>query len=120
MMILRETLTEAVKVFDNPNTNDLDELIHLYLQALGDMLNTHAPLKTKQLRSTHTQPWFCNRIKSEIILRHKSEQKWGQYPTEYNYWAFYHQWRHVANIIKTAERGHYITIIRENKDSITP
>ena len=61
-------LTEAVKVFDNPHTNDLDELIHLYNQALGDMLNTHAPLKMKQIRITHIQPWFCNRIKSEIIL----------------------------------------------------
>ena len=82
------------------------------------MLNKHAPLKTKQLRIPHTQPWFYNRIKSEIILRCKKEQKWRQDPIEYNYWAFYHQWRHVANIIKTAKREQYTTIIRENKDNI--
>ena len=37
---------------------------------------------------------------------------------EYNYWAFYHQWRHGANIIKTAKRDYYTTIIRDNKDNI--
>ena len=67
----KEDLTEAVKVFDNPNTKNLDELMYLYNQSLGDMLNTHAPLKTKQLSITHTQLWFCDRCKSEIILRHK-------------------------------------------------
>ena len=72
----------------------------------------------KQIRITHSQPWFCNKIKSEIILICKKEQIWRQDPTEYNYWAFYHQCRHVANILKTEKRYHYTTIIRENKDNI--
>ena len=43
----KRDLSEAVKVFDNPNTNHLDELTHLNNQVFGDMLNKHASIKNK-------------------------------------------------------------------------
>ena len=67
---------------------------------------------------SHLQPWFNEKIKVEIILRRHKEQVFRQNPTKYNYWAFYHQRRHVANIIKTAKKQHYINAIQENKDNI--
>ena len=39
----KRPLSEAVKAFNNPNINDMDELIHLYNHALGDILNKHTP-----------------------------------------------------------------------------
>ena len=51
-------------------------------------------------------------------MRGHKEQAFRQNPTEYNYWAFYHQRRHVTNIIKTTKKQHYINAIQENKDNI--
>ena len=82
------------------------------------VINQHAPLKTKLITSSHSQPWFDERIKAEIILRRHKEQAFKQNPAEYNYLAFYNQRRHVANIIKTANKQHYINVIQENKDNI--
>ena len=76
----------------------------------------HSRLSYLQL--VHLQPWFNEKIKAEIIMRRHKEQAFQQNPMEYNYWAFYHQRRHVANIIKTAKKQHYINAIQENKDNI--
>ena len=51
----------------------------------------HAPIIEKYIRNSHHQPWFNDRIKSEIVLR-----------------------RYVANIIKTAQCNYYKEIIHEN------
>ena len=96
----------------------LEELVSFYNDNLMKVINQHAPLKTKLLTISHSQPWFDERIKAEIILRRHKEQAFKQNPTEYNYLAFYNQRRHVANIIKTAKKQHYINVIQENKDNI--
>ena len=43
------------------------------------------------------------------------ECMWKNNPTEYNLNAFYQQRRHVANIIKQAQRSFYIEKVLENK-----
>ena len=97
---------------------DAIELIHnlltLYNSSASNLLNTHAPLKTKKLRITHNQPWFSDKIRQEItICRHK-EKTWREDPTEYNLNAFYNQLHFVSKIIKTAKRDYYIKAIQDN------
>ena len=43
------------------------------------------------------------------------ECMWRNNPTEYNFNAFYQQRRHVANIIKQAQRSYYIDKLQENR-----
>ena len=43
------------------------------------------------------------------------ECKWKNNPTEYNLNAFYQQRRHVANIMKQAQRSFYIEKLLENR-----
>ena len=57
----------------------------------------------------HHQPWFNDRLKSEIKLRRWKEKVWLHDPTEYNLQAFYNQRRFVANLAKSLEK--HTTII---------
>ena len=83
---------------------DLHHLVEVYNQNLAEILDIHAPLKSKTLKITHIQPWFIDKIKREILLRRRLEQRWLQDPTQYNLQSFYYQRRHIANIIKTAQK----------------
>ena len=70
--------------------------------------------KCKNSQITHIQPWFNDKINMEMLLRRRLEQKWLQDPTQYNLQSFYYQRRHVANVIKTAQKHHYSEKIAES------
>ena len=93
---------------------DLHHLVEVYNQNLAEILDIHAPLKSKTLKITHIQPWFNDKIKREILLRRRLEWRWLQDPTQYNLQSFYYQRRHIANIIKTAQKHHNNEKIAEN------
>ena len=86
---------------------DLHHLVEVYSQNLVEIVDRHAPLKSKTLKITHIQPWFNDKIKMEILLRRSPEWRWLQDPTQYNLQSFYYQRRHVTNIIMTAQKHHY-------------
>ena len=72
-------------------------------------------MKSCTVKVTHKQPWFDDKIKSEIILRRKKEQDWITNPSPYTLKAFYMQRRHVSNIIKTARWTFYMNYIAYHK-----
>ena len=93
----------------------VDDLITSYNSKLSEILDKHVALKSRRLHPCHSQPWFTDRIQDEIRVRHMKECMWKNNPTEYNLNAFHQQRRHVANIIKQAQRSFYIEKLLENK-----
>ena len=93
----------------------VEDLVTSYNSKLSEILDKHAPLKSHRLHPYHSQPWFTDRIKEEIRVRCTKECMWKNNPTEYNLNAFYQQRRHVANIIKQAQRSFYIEKLLENR-----
>ena len=51
------------------STTQLAELVQNYDSTLKQLLDKHAPVKSKIVKRNHEQPWFNEHIKSEIILR---------------------------------------------------
>ena len=78
----------------------LDDQVDQYNTKLCEVLDKHAPVIEKRIRNSHHQPWFNDKIKSEIVLRRKKERTWLQDQSQYSWNTFYVQCRHVANIIK--------------------
>ena len=85
-----------------------------YDTELKNVLQKHAPEKSKYTRDTHQQPWFSDEIKVEIVLRRKMERIWERDKTPQAWTDFYTQCRQVANI-KEAQCNHYKQIIKEYK-----
>ena len=52
---------------------DLYQAVETFNNSLKSILNKHAPLKSCIVKVMHKQPWFDDKIKSEIILRRKKE-----------------------------------------------
>ena len=106
---LAESLAEVYDPVDN-----VSSLVDGYNKSLAQVLDKHAPVKSKTVRKTHTQPWFTNSIKNEIHIRCMKEKIYLKDPTDYNYMAYY-QYRHVANLTKTAKCKYYHDKITEHK-----
>ena len=94
---------------------DLYQAVETCNNSLKLVLNKHAPVKSRIVKVMHKQPWFDDKIKSEIILRRKKEQDWITNPSPYTLNAFYVQRRHVSNIIKMARQTFYMNYIAEHK-----
>ena len=95
----------------------IEDLVTSYNSKLSEILDKHAPLKSRRLHPCHSQHWFTDRIKEERRVRHMKKHMWKNNPTEYNLNAFYQQRRHVANIIKQTQRSFYIEKLLENRTS---
>ena len=65
--------------------------VQQYNTELRNVLEKHAPEKSKYLRNAHQQPWFNDNIKSEIVLRRKKERIWKSEQTPHAWNAFYQQ-----------------------------
>ena len=109
------TLAEDIEANLRNDHTSLSNKVDHYNTTLWTLLDKHAPLKDKEIKVSHEQPWFCDKIKSEIILCRKKEWTWKQHPTEYNYMAFYYQRRYIANIMRMAQKNYYKEKLLENK-----
>ena len=52
---------------------DLYQAVETFNNSLKLVLNKHAPVKSHTVKLMHNEPWFDDKIKSEIRLRRKKE-----------------------------------------------
>ena len=107
---LNQDLAEA---FNTEPESHMDRVLQ-YNTELRNVMEKHAPEKSKYIRNTHQEPWFNDNIKSEIVLR-REDRIWRRNQTLQTWDDFYTQCRQVANSIKEAQCNHYKQIIKEHK-----
>ena len=98
-----------------PDTTQLVELVQNYERTLRQLLDKHAPVKSKIVKKNHEQPRFNEHFKLEIILRQKKERQWENYNTEYSFRAFYNQRQFVAKLIRKYQKQYYNEALLEHK-----
>ena len=67
---------DLIDGFMDKSPNTMDEMVHWYNNVIITVLDKLVPVKMKLVRDTHHQPWFDEKIKTEIILWHKKEREW--------------------------------------------
>ena len=65
--MFKEDLQRTLEV--ECTTFDLRSLVERYNSDLKEVLDRHAPQKRRLVKVTHKQPWFTDKIHSEITLR---------------------------------------------------
>ena len=51
------------------NESDLTKLVSIYNTIITEVLDMHAPIRSKTVKQSHKQAWFMDKIRKEIILR---------------------------------------------------
>ena len=89
--------------------------IQLYRSTLEEILDKHAPLKTKKVSERVKIPWFSDDVAVAICNRRKAEWRWyAQRSGTMRYLEFYRLQRMVINLLDDAERKYYHTQLQDN------
>ena len=89
--------------------------IQMYRSTLEEILDKHAPLKTKKVSDGVKIPWFNDELSAAICDRRKAEQRWyAQRSDTLKFLAFYRLQRIVSNLLDDAVRKCYHTQHQDN------
>ena len=113
MELIQDLATNTTQMMPNKIT-DVTTLVQQYNDGMAEIMVKHAPIKTKKIKIKHHQPWFNDRLKSEIKLRRWKEKVWLCDPTEYNLQAFCNQ-RFIANLAKSLEKTYCHNLLHDNQ-----
>ena len=96
---------------------ELDLCVKAYDTTLTDLINLHAPLKTKTLKTRPSMPWYNSEIDAAKRLRRKLEKVWLKSKSLEDFQRFKTQRNHVTYIINMAKKAYYTDFIAKNSDN---
>ena len=92
----------------------LDELARDYNNTLSALVDRHAPLKSKRVRSRPLVPWYTAEINGAKKLRRKAERRWRRTGLHEDFVAFKAQRNRVTYLMNVARKEFYTDFIAEN------
>jgi len=94
---------------------ELDHLVNCYNNTLSTILDNHAPVQTKHIRATHSNPWFTPALQKLKEVRRKLERKWKLCNSSFNLLCL----RKFSNLyhksILAAKKAYHSNLIETNK-----
>ena len=95
---------------------DLDVLVEDYATTLSQVLDRHAPLKTKTVRARPKVPWYTSEIAEAKRRRRKAERRWRRTRSQEDLLAFKKLKNHVTYISTRAKRAFYSDFVNDNSE----
>ena len=92
----------------------LDELARDYNNTISALVDRHAPLKSKRVRSRPSVPWYTAEINAAKKLRRKAERHWRRTGLHEDFAAFKAQRNRVTYLMNVARKEFYTDFIAEN------
>ena len=106
----------ASRLCNNP-PSDPDKLVDCYNTTLADLLECHAPLKTKTVMVRLQVPWYSEEIREAKRERRRSERKWRSMRSAADFEMFNREKNLVMYLLKEAKSVFLTEFIDQNADS---
>ena len=103
--IVVDDLKESRLIVDPPN--DLEQLVDLYNNTLRDLIDKHAPLKTKKMPVRSLVPWYNKDIQAAKRHRRCCERLWNRTELTVHYEMFKAARLFVRELLATAKSQYY-------------
>ena len=97
---------------DPPNT--LDELVECYNNTLRSVLDKHAPVRARHLKSQSRPPWFNDEIVKARRERRSAERKWRASRLNSDLAVFKTKRNFALHVMNESRRAYYKQYIDEN------
>jgi exonuclease III len=94
---------------------NLEDLISCYNSTLTAILDTHAPLQTKPVRSTKSNPWFTPALRVLKSARRRLERKWKSCKSSANLNLLHTATNFYHKSITAAKRLYHSNLISANQ-----
>ena len=94
--------------------SQLEDLVACYNSTLTSIINKHAPVITKVVRSSHSNPWFTPAIRALKRTRRRLEHQWKSLPSLGNLTALRRASNCYHNAILSAKKLYHSNLIKSN------
>ena len=94
--------------------NNLSEITEHYNNALRQVLDKHAPEKSKVITIRPAAPWYSEEIAECKKLRRKLERHWRKTKCPDDYDAYAVQCRRMQLLLSSSKADYYVTVIDQN------
>ena len=108
---LREDL--AASAFVAHPSDDIDTLYEQYVSSLSDLLDIHAPLKTRRLAKP-APGWITNEFRTAKCLRRQYERTWRRDKTPLNRARLRRQINRCNHLLNKNKKNYYQELVKEN------
>ena len=95
---------------------DLDVLVEDYTTTLSQVLDRHAPLRTKKVLARPKIPWYTSEIAEAKRRRRKAELRWRRTRSQEDWLAFKKLKNHFAHIKTRAKRAFCSDFVNDNSE----
>ena len=107
----RSDITE-LDIFKNHKNMDLNTLVDNYNTELGQLLDRHAPLRTKILKNRRREPWFNGEARKALRESRSHERKWRKRKDNHVLeQKFKTAQNHHSYVLKTSKQAHFMSIL---------
>ncbi|XP_072017007.1 uncharacterized protein [Amphiura filiformis] len=96
--------------------DDLSSLVLNYEKTLGDLLNKHAPLKSKSMVLRPNAPWYDENLRSAKQEKRRHERRWLKTKLECDREVFIESCKAYTRQLEQAKRDHHRNKISECDD----
>ena len=106
----------ATKLCQHP-PSELDKLVDCYNTTLADLLDHHAPLKTKTVTVRPQVPWYSEEVRVAKRERRRAERKWRSSGTAADFESFKRKKNRVTHLLRVAKSAFLTDFIDQNADN---
>ena len=102
---------------ENVNLEDgeLDSCVNLFESTVRNILDDHAPLKTRTVKLQSNFPWFNDDVRAATKTRRQIERKWRDNGKLQVHRQEYRNQRDIVkNMINQAKIAHYSSLVKES------
>ena len=89
--------------------SDVSTSMENYEETVKSVVDTHAPLTTRERKIRHREPWYNDDIHLARQVRRKNEMKWRRTKLEIHRQIYVHQRTEVNKMIVKAKQAYYET-----------
>lgn len=97
--------------------NTVDEQTDLYNNTLSNLIEKHAPLKTRTLTIRPLAPWYCNKIHAMRKAKRKAEKLWKKTKLTIHRQIFANRRTDLTNQIKLSRKNYFQNKIESSSDN---
>ena len=88
-------------------TEDIDEQVSIYTQELTDLVDKHAPERTKTITLRPTSPWYTQELHDAKHLKRKLENKWQKTKLTVDHEIYREQCAEYNKLLQRCKSAYY-------------
>ena len=105
--VFREEVVGSLSMFGDSTSDDVNEMVGLFNASLSDLLDNHAPFKTREFSLRPQAPWYTDSVRASKRSKRQLERRWQKSKLTVDEDAFRDQCRQYKKDLDNAKTEYH-------------